>query len=259
MTIIESIILGAVQGLTEFLPVSSSGHLVLFQKIFGLESGALSFDIALHLATALAVIWVFRDELIRLAKNPFSKEVGLLALGTVPAVVFALVFSDFIDRIFASGGTLGFEFLITAGILLFADRYSGKRSLELMTAKDALIIGTGQAIAILPAISRSGTTIAAGLVSGLNRETALKFSFLLSIPAILGAGILDAMKGGLSGSALLSPIYLAGMIASFIFGIFAIRFMLRIFSRKSLKPFAAYVAALGILIIFDQFLTHIFF
>lgn len=259
MTIFTAIILGTIQGFTEFLPISSSGHLVLFQKILGLESGALSFDIALHLATALAVIWVFRDELFRLVKKPLSREVGLLILGTIPAVVFALAFSNFIEKIFSSGSTLGFEFLITAGILFFADGYAGKRSLESMTAKDALVIGAGQAVSILPAISRSGTTIATGLISGLNRETALKFSFLLSIPAILGAAVLDIMKGGLSGAALISPVYLAGTVASFVFGILAIRFMLRVFSQKSLKPFAVYVSALGLLIILDQFVTRIFF
>lgn len=259
MTIFTSIILGIVQGLTEFLPVSSSGHLVLFQKIFGVESGALSFDIALHLATALAVIWVFRGDIFLFIKKPFSKEVGLLVLGTIPALLFALLFSDFIEKIFSSGVTLGFEFLITASVLLLADPKTGEKEIKTMTNRDALAIGAGQALAILPAISRSGLTIAAGLFSGLTREAALKFSFLLSLPAILGAAVFDAAKGGLTLSAFLSPVYIAGMTASFIFGIIAIRFMLRVFTGNSLRPFAAYVAVIGTLVIVDQFLTHIFF
>lgn len=240
------------------MPISSSGHLVLFQKIFGITENVLTFDIMLHIATIIAVVWVLRKEILGLIKKPFSKEVRYLIIATIPAVIAGLTLTDLIDKVFKSGSTLGFEFILTGMILLFADKIHGKKQIASMTARDATIIGIGQAIAILPAISRSGTTLAAGLFAGLNRETALKFSFILSIPVIFGAALLDIMRGNLTVSLILSPVYIVGMLSATFFGILAIRFMLNVFSKQSLKPFAIYVFILGGLVIIDQFLTHIF-
>jgi len=279
MNIFQSAFLGIIQGLTEFLPISSSGHLVLFQKIFGLTGNTLSFDVFVHLGTLMAVIVVFRKDILDILKKPFGKLPMLLVLGTIPAVIIGITFKDSIGALFASGATIGVEFLITGLILLWAEKLSCSSSvipaspsadgniqsscvpktLPSMTALDALVIGVTQAVAILPAVSRSGLTIAGALSRKLDREFALKFSFLLSIPAILGSVVfdgIDIIKDPASTQA--TPIII-GTSAAAISGYFAIRYMLKVFSKKSLMPFAVYVFILGGLIIIDQTITRIFF
>lgn len=258
MNSVQALILGTIQGLTEFLPVSSSGHLVLFQRLFGLRGDVLVFDIAVHLATLTAVIAVFWKDILGIFKKPFGKLTWLLVLGTIPAVVFGLAFKHWIERLFESGRTLGFEFIATGVVLWFAESIRSKnKKLGETSSMDALWIGTAQAVAILPAVSRSGLTIAGSLFRGLNREFAAKFSFLLSIPAILGAAILDlpdAVKtlkspdaAGVSRMALI-----LGMAAAFLFGWIAIRWMLRVLSRGSLRGFAVYVFVVGLLVLLEQ-------
>ena len=263
MTVIQAIILGIVQGLTEFLPISSSGHLVLFQKLLKVEGEVISFNIAVHLATLIAVFIVFRKDIFSILKNPFGKMTWLLAVGTIPAVVFALLFKDLIDMLFNSGATLGFEFILTGLIMLYAERKkSGNKRLEGTTYKDALIIGAAQAVAILPAVSRSGFTISGALFRGLDRSFAAKFSFLLSIPAILGAAVFDLkdileVSGGGLGMSTLPMI--AGTLAAAVSGYLAIKFMLRILQKGSLKIFSYYVFALAVFILIDQAFFGYFF
>lgn len=256
MNIFQGFILGLIQGLTEFLPISSSGHLVLFQKLFGLEKGVLTFDVAVHFATLIAVVWIFREDVIGMIKKPFSKLTLLVVAGTIPTVIIALVFKDQIERIFESGVTLGFEFLLTGFVLWFAENIRSKnKGLENTSYVDAAVMGTAQAIAILPAVSRSGLTLAGALMRGLNREFALKLSFLISIPAILGATLFDLKDTiGAAGAAEqigLWPLVI-GMLVAGISGYLSIKFMLKIFSKTSLKIFSYYVFALGILIIVEQ-------
>lgn len=265
MTELQAIILGLVQGLTEFLPVSSSGHLVLFQKIFekagGLTANVVSFDVAVHIATLLAVISVMKDDIIAILKKPLCKLTYLIVVGSIPTAILGFLFKDIIEQLFKSGKTLGFEFIVTGLVLWLAENINTKnKGIREMSYFDAAFIGTAQGLAILPAVSRSGLTLAGGLVRGLNREFAIKFSFLMSIPAILGAALPDIyhlVKGTeAAGSVGAMPLAL-GMLAAAVSGYFAVKYMLRIFTKASFKVFSYYVFALGALILLDQFVFHI--
>lgn len=265
MTVLEGFILGIIQGLSEFLPISSSGHLVLFQKLFGIKENVFSFDIALHVASLAAVVAVMWKDIIEILKKPFSKLPLLIIVGTIPTALIGMIFSDLFEKLFESGACLGFEFILTGAVLWYAEntRSKNKRLLE-MNYSDALVIGTAQGFAILPAASRSGFTIAGALFRGLNREFALKFSFLMSIPAILGAAAKDIYDnifktGGLHGLAADVWPMAAGMAAAAVSGYIAIRFMLKVFSKSSLKLFSYYVFVIGALILADQFFLNIIF
>lgn len=269
MGIFEAVLLGVLQGLTEFLPVSSSGHLVLMQKIFDISEPTLLFDTMLHLGTLAAVFVALRKDIWAIMKRPFQKLTWLVILATVPTVVIALLFRDAIEAAFHSGSTLGFGFLITAALLVFSEFLSSRsgpaRGEKEMGVLDALLIGTLQGVAILPAISRSGSTIAGALSRRLDRDLAARFSFLMSIPAILGAAVLQGMDlldpeaadvafGGISAAAVI-----AGTLSAAVVGFFAVSFMLKMIRERKLTPFALYVAVLGAAILADQFIFHIFF
>ena len=283
MDIVSAIVLGAVQGLTEFLPVSSSGHLVLLQKVFGIQEPALLYDTMLHMGTLLAVFVVLRRDILAILRQIIQPLTGFLILATIPAVVAALAFEDEIEAAFESGRFLGFSFLLTSALLVTAELLS-RRSLKNFTTKtgnmnalDAIVIGVLQAVAIIPGVSRSGATISGALSRGLDRDFAARFSFLLSIPAILGALVFqlkdlltaDVADGGAVGIDVsasrgiavgISPVALAaGTAIAAIVGFFAIRFMLKIVREKSLFGFAIYTAVLGTLVIVDQFVTHFVF
>ncbi|MCJ7855833.1 undecaprenyl-diphosphate phosphatase [Lachnospiraceae bacterium NSJ-143] len=261
MSIIHAAILGLIQGLTEFLPVSSSGHLTLFQKIFGIEEATMSFDILLHVATLIAVFVCYWDDIWRLIKRPFQKTTYLLVAATIPTVIIALVFGDIIDNTFGDGKFIGFNFLITGFVLLYADfKSEGRKKIKDMSYADALIVGTMQGIAICPAISRSGMTITGALSRDLNRSSAARFSFLLSIPAILGAMVLtikDMVSDGGAGFEAIGILPTAvGFVVAAVSGFVAIKFMINIIKKGKLRYFSIYVFILGILLIFDQFVTH---
>lgn len=261
MTTLQGLVLGLVQGLTEFLPISSSGHLVLFQRLFGLSEGVLSFDIAVHLATLAAVVAVFRQDIWAMIRRPTSKFTLLVVVGTIPTALIGFLLKKPIEALFESGRTLGIEFLATGLILILAEALAKRKSARKGEAEtnylDAAAVGTAQGIAILPAISRSGLTLAGALACGIEREFALKFSFVMSIPPILGAGLLDAKDlveagGGIGVAAL--PL-IVGMLAAAVSGYFAIRFMLKVFVKASLKYFSYYVFVLGASIIAEQLLS----
>ncbi len=265
MGILESIALGIVQGLTEFLPVSSSGHLVLLQKIFGtaqLEGASdpqlLFFDTMLHLGTLLAVVVVMWKDILGLFKKPFHTMLYLI-IATIPAVVFALLFQDFIEDTFG-GGYLGYAFLLTALILtlseVIAKRVGNRRELK---AGSALAMGMMQVVGMLPGVSRSGSTIAGGLACGVERQKVARFSFLMSIPAIIGASMFNGYNALQSGNLNIewAPL-IAGVVCAAVTGYIAIRFMLALISKKRLWGFAIYVAILGALVLLDQYLLHIF-
>ena len=254
-------LLGLVQGLTEFLPVSSSGHLVLMQKVLGMDTqGSLFFDTMLHLGTLAAVFAVFYKEIWDMLRRPFQKKVGLILAATAVTVALTLLFRDFIEASF-SGSFLGVEFLITAALLFLTQRLAhGKKAVEKMTYLQAAGVGLMQGISILPAVSRSGATIAGSRFFGLKKKDAAEFSFLLSIPAILGSVVLQ-LPGVVETGLKNEPwgAMLAGMLVAGVSGYFAVRLMLRIIVKKSLMGFAWYVAALGVLVILDQLVFHVFF
>jgi undecaprenyl-diphosphatase len=259
MSKLEAFILGIIQGLTEFLPISSTGHLYLGRHLFGLDEAGLFLDTMLHVGTLLAVLVIYKHELWQIIRNPFGKLSMLLILGTIPAVIVGFLFKDMFDSISKSGITIGWEFLLTGLILWMADGIkNGRKKMETITYGDALFIGTFQAAAIFPAVSRSGLTIAAGLFRKLDRETAAYFSFLLSIPAIAGGIVLQfgEMLSGHAEAISFTSLFIA-TLSSALFGYMAVVWMINFLKRKSLKIFAVYVWVLGISIIILQ-MTGIF-
>lgn len=267
MDIIQAIILGIIQGLTEFLPVSSSAHLVFMTDILHLPQN-VAFDTVLHLGTLVAVVgyfWkdiaeiiqafvssiidMFRGKFKRgLSDEPFKKLAWLIIIGTIPAGLAGILFKSDLEALFSNILYVGF-FLIITGILLWAaERVKpGEKDVKDMTLKNAIVIGIFQAISIAPGISRSGSTIAAGLFSGLNRELAARYSFLLSIPAILGAALVQAKD--ITSFDFSTAVLLAGFLASLIFGYLAIKLLMKIIKERTLMIFAYYCWVVGIIVI----------
>ena len=307
MSVLTAIVLGVIQGLTEFLPVSSSGHLVLFQKIFGIEEPALLFDIMLHVGTLVAVFAVLWKDIWAILKKLCQPLTAYLILATIPTVIIALALRAPIEKLFETGQFLGVCFLITAALLSAAELLSrraaaggaaaadsGLKKPGEMNWLDALAIGIMQAVAIIPGVSRSGATLSGALSRRLNRDFAARFSFLLSIPAILGAAILqlkDVVKSGAasaaadaaasatdaasaaaasaadaasaagaaSGGGIGIAAMIAGTASAAIVGFFAVRLMLKIVREKSLWGFAIYTGILGVLVLVDQLVTRLVF
>ena len=261
MTLLEALILGIIQGLTEFLPVSSSGHLVLAQKLFGIDGGVVFFNVAVHLATLAAVCIALWEEVVKLIKKPICKMTGLLIIATIPAVFAGLLLNDLFDSITASGVTVGIGFLVTGAVLIVTTRLkSGDRTLEDLKWHDAIIAGIAQAIAIVPGISRSGMTITANLSLKMKKELAVKFAFLMSIPVILGGFILETYQLVSDGSAEIEWLPVAiGMIAAGISGYFAIKLFIRTVMKGNLKWFAFYAFVVGLLVLADQLFIGKFF
>ena len=277
MDLIQGIIIGIVQGLTEFLPVSSSAHLVFIQNILGVES-SLAFDVFLHLGTLIAVLWFFRWDIIKMLKSwwlsigdilqgrfregfdadPYKRLAWYVILATIPVAIVGVLFDDAIDSLFAGALYVPAFFLFVTGTILYLSQRmaSGNVNLHNISKKEALWMGLGQACAILPGLSRSGTTIAAGLTIGLEKEFAAKFSFILSIPAIFGAFIFKLKDIGSAMDVNFLPIFL-GFIAAIIAGYLAIKWMLDLIQNKSLDIFAYYCWVVGI-VVFMGSIAHIF-
>ncbi|HBG01957.1 MAG TPA: undecaprenyl-diphosphatase [Firmicutes bacterium] len=268
VTTIQAIALGVIQGLTEFLPVSSSGHLVLFSQLFGVQQSSLVFEIMVHVGTLVAVLVALRSEVmvmitsfLTLVQNPkragqlMKEDAGCrllvaLVVGTLPAVAVAFLLKDRIEQLFSSSLFVGSMLIVTGTILYLTERSRGRsKGLAKLSTTDALVIGLGQAVAIVPGISRSGTTIAMGLFRGLNRESAARFSFLLAIPAILGALVFsldDVLQGTVSlGWGTLS----AGFLAAAITGFMGIRFLLDLVQKGKLVWFSYYTWLVGVLVV----------
>ncbi len=254
MNFFEALILGIVQGLTEFLPVSSSGHLVIFEKLMGVGEEALYFNIAVHFATLAAVCIALREEVVGLIKKPFSKMMGLLIIATVPAAIAGVLLNDLFKDVSSSGITVGIGLFITGTVLVISTRLNAdKRGLKDLKWHDALIAGLAQAVAIIPGISRSGMTIGANLSLSMKRELAVKFAFLMSIPVILGGFVLETYKIITESTAdfNLMPV-IVGMIAAGTAGYFAIRFFIRTVMKGNLKWFAVYVFIVAAFVFADQ-------
>jgi len=255
--IIKTLILGLIQGLTEFLPVSSSGHLLVARKLFNLAEAGLLLDTMLHIGTLIAVIAVFWRDILDMIRRPFSHLTLLVIVGTIPTAIIGLLFKDFFEEIARTGATVGWEFLATGVILWFADKLKDKgyKDIQGISFLDALIVGALQGAAILPAISRSGLTIAGALFQRIDRRAAARFSFLLSIPAIMGAAVIqipDLLEGGTEAIGA-GPLVL-GTAAAAVSGYVAVKWMLQIIQRGSLKVFAVYVWVLGGIILGAQLL-----
>ena len=272
MDIIHAIIIGLVQGLTEFLPISSSGHLVLIPHLIGFESN-LVFDTVLHVGTLLAIFICFWEDIVKIIKaffdsladipkgklvpnirkDDYKKLAWLLIIGNIPAGIIGILLKDYFEAAFSNVLMVGIFLLVTGGILYSSEWVASlieegqRRGMDKLTLKDSLIIGLAQAFAILPGISRSGSTIGTGLFLGLKRDLVAEYSFLLSIPAVAGAAVLqikDITTIDISASALI-----AGFLTAAISGYFAIKVVMTLIQNKSLKIFAYYCWVIGIIAI----------
>ena len=277
MDILQGIIIGIVQGLTEFLPVSSSAHLIFIQKLLGVES-SLAFDTFLHLGSLLAVLIFFRADIYKMLHawwlsvgdllqhrfkegfyaDPYKRLAWYVILATIPVGIVGVLFESQVDALFAGALYVpGFFLFVTGTILYLSQRIaSGQIDMSHIGWFQSLFMGLGQACAIMPGLSRSGTTIAAGLVVGLDKEFAAKFSFILSIPAIFGAFLVQLKDIGLSMSGDGAAILL-GFVAAFVSGYLAIKWLLDLIQNKSLDIFSFYCWIVGI-IVFMGSITHIF-
>lgn len=250
MTTFQALILGIIQGITEFLPISSSGHLVIFQHIFGITA-PLSIDVLLHLGTLVAVFIAFWDDIISILKKPFSRLTYLIIVGIIPAGLAGYLLEPLIAKAFESLLVVGLGLIFTGLVLKYSEylsnRYLNLKLVNETTYKDALFIGIIQALAIVPGISRSGSTIAAGLAAGLDREFAARFSFLLSIPVILGAGIFQLKDGLAINPGIGYMPYITGFVAAALFGYLAIRVVVNLVKEGKLSVFSYYCWTLAAL------------
>ena len=264
MSWLQAIVLGIVQGLTEFLPISSSAHLVLVPWLLGWTfepETAFVFNVLVQMGTLVAVLIYFRADLLAILRamwagvlrrqplaEPDSRLGWMIALASIPAAVAGLVFKDWVEQAFASPLAVCIFLVVNAALMLGAERLARlQRGLKDVNAGDALAIGSAQALALFPGISRSGSTISAGIVRGLVRPEAARFSFLMSIPVMIGAGLVAGIDLVRSPSSLeqIGPI-LVGFTAAAVVGYLAIRWLLGFLARNSLIPFAVYCAALGV-------------
>lgn len=256
----HALILGALQGLTEILPISSSAHLIIIPKLLGWAESGLTFDVALHVGSLIALSLYFWRDILDMAYNFFASISGkglqtagtrlpwYIIAGTIPAVIVGKTFEGPIEKIFRQSPTLICSFLIVFGLILaFADTTGAKRwKLDRLTLQSALLIGLAQCLALIPGVSRSGVTITAALLLGYNRETSARFSFLLSLPIVFGAALLKVgglLKTGIpEGEA--TPL-LIGVASSAIFGYLSVMFLLKLVQRYSLYPFVWYRLVAG--------------
>lgn len=268
MSYLSAIILGLVQGVAEFLPISSSGHLAIFQKFFSLadvEHDHMFFDVLLHLGTLIAVFVAYRKDIAEILREffamvhlrrlpkgekpdiPARRMILMLILATLP-LVLVLPIKDHVENLYTNTFFIAFALVVTGLLLFLSDRMKrGTKDAKSATMVDALLVGAAQAVAVVPGLSRSGTTISAGLARGFERAFAVKFSFLMSIPAVLGANILsivDAIKAGIDTSLL--PVYLVGVLVAMVSGYAAIRLLRYIAQKGRFGGFAYYCLGAGL-------------
>ncbi|MGI5940186.1 MAG: undecaprenyl-diphosphate phosphatase [Thermoleophilia bacterium] len=267
MNVLDALVLGVVQGATEFLPVSSSGHLVLIPEFFNIPAPTLGFDILVHLATLVAVVGYFMGDVVKIVvsivapKRMERTEVVYwrrlflwLVIGTVPAALAGVLFGSFFEGLFSSTLAVGIFLVVTCLLLTGADAVLDRmrrriEGLGRMRAQDALIIGFYQALAIAPGVSRSGATICAGIFLGFDRPTAARFSFLLSIPVILGAFLVNLGDISMAFAGADGLAYVVGAISAAVSGFLAVSFLMRYLSRHRLRVFAVYTAVVGVIVI----------
>lgn len=249
MGIFEAVVLGVVQGITEFLPISSSGHLIVIPEFFSWQEGGLLFDVGLHMGTLLAIIFALWSDFLGIFK---SKKLFMnIVIATIPVVLAGLFIPGEIFDAMRTPVVVSASLVVWGIFLMLADKIGKKtRGLKDLTMWEAWLIGLFQVIALIPGTSRSGITISAGLISGANREASAKFSFLIAVPAIAGAGLLTGLDAWQAGE--LSQIdlsFLAGFLASFISGILAIKLLLNLVRKISYAWFGAYRIALAVIIL----------
>jgi undecaprenyl-diphosphatase len=251
-TLLEIVILAVIQGLTEWLPISSSGHLVIAQKYLGLNL-PLVFSVMLHTGTVIVVLVAFRKDIAdiikAMVKRDFETEDGrmalLIAVGSVPIALMGFFLHDFFESLFSNLPAVGLALLVTGVVLFFSEKRSGNKKLGIF---DSLIIGVAQAVAIIPGVSRSGVTVATGLLRKVDKVKAFKFSFLLSVPAVLGATVLEAREL-VVGNVDVIPLFL-GVIVSMIVGFASLKLLQKVVMREKFHLFAYYCWTVGLVLIF---------
>ena len=265
MNILQIIILGIIQGISEFLPISSSAHLIIFRDIFGIGSFVkgnmeLTFDIALHLGTLIAILLFFYKDFIDMIKKGFSKDIKkkdgkllwYIVLATIPAAIVGVLFEDIIDKMVKLNYILIACALIIMGIVIYlCDKYNKQeKNVKDITMKDAIIIGCSQVFALIPGFSRSGTTIAMARILNVKREDAAKFSFFLSAPVVAGAVGLKLLKSETWAMIMAnSTVFIIGILASFITGLICIKFLLKYLNKHDFKAFMIYRIILAIVVL----------
>ncbi|HLC88848.1 MAG TPA: undecaprenyl-diphosphate phosphatase [Candidatus Nanoarchaeia archaeon] len=255
MNLLEAVLLGVVQGITEWLPVSSSGHLVLLQNLFNIEQPVI-FDLILHIGSLIVVLIVFRKSITELIRGILKGEKAhlrflfQLILASIPIALVGILLNDFIKSIFNDTKTVGFSLLFTA-MVLFLSKYPKIKD-KALTYKNTFIIGIFQAIAILPGVSRSGSTLSAGLMQGVNKKDTARFSFLMFIPAILGATLFELKNVSQVTDMLALTI---GTIAAIITGIASLKLLLYIINKGKLSYFGWYCLIVGLAILIPQYLA----
>lgn len=274
MSVLKAIIMGIVQGAAEFLPVSSSGHLVLFGEMLGINEANNTFEVLLHLGTLFAIFVVYYKDIIEMireffrmvadifngkfnVKNPYRRLIILIIVASIPTAIIGLLFQDTFEALFSSVFIVGVALIVTGTFLYISDKViPGRKTEKTMSFGNALVIGTIQGLAITPGISRSGSTIVAGLFSGLTREMAIRFSFLMSIPAVLGALLLkskDIIALGVSSSEPTLP-YIVGTLVSAVVGILSIKLLELLMKKQKFHYFAYYCWIVGIVAVLTSFL-----
>lgn len=271
MTYLQAVILGLIQGLAEFLPISSSGHLALLQHFFGITGdNVIIFTVLLHVGTLISVFFMYWKDILelivelgitirdlvtgkglRLDERPTRKLGVMIIVATIPTAIIGFTLNDFFEGLYGNILFIGIGFLITGTFLFLSEKFGqNRKNIEKMNFRNAIFVGVMQGVAIYPGISRSGSTLMAGLTAGLKREFAVRFAFLISIPAIMGSALVEgknAIEAGIDTS-VIGPV-LAGMAVAAISGVLAIKLMIRVVSDKKLKYFSYYVWALGIAVI----------
>lgn len=274
MTLVQAIILGIFQGVAEFLPISSSGHLVVLQQFFGIKEGNLFFTEMLHFGTLISIVIVYFNDIIKIIveffnmlrisiknkkfkiNNGYQKLGLLIIMGSIPTAIIGLLFEDFFEKLYSSSLLpIGIAFLVTGTLLWVANNnpYENK-NVKNMSFLDSIIIGIFQGIAIIPGISRSGSTIVAGLFRGLDRSLATEFSFLLALPATFGAGLLGIIQVVKTGNevAFTTPL-LMGVILSAIVGVLSIKILIKVLKKDKLYYFSYYLWIVGLITIISSF------
>jgi len=247
---VEAIILGIVQGLTEFLPVSSTAHLILLPWFFGWKGDldSLTFDVALHAGTLLSLIICFWKDWVEILLNN-RKLLALLVVATLPAGITGILLKDAVETTLRSPLIIVFTLVLFGIVMLISERWKRGREIKDMTFSDAIIIGTAQAIALIPGVSRSGITISAGLFRGLGREASARFSFILSTPVIFGATLLEGRKLISKAGSYDLNLFMAGVVTSAVTGYIAIKFLLYFLKKHPLNIFVYYRFVLALIII----------
>lgn len=253
MNLFQAAVLGVVQGLSEFLPISSSGHLVLVQNYFGINEGAVVFDIFLHFATLLAVLIYFRKDILKITK----KELLIIVVASIPAGIVGIFFEASIEQAFSSLLLVGL-FLIFSGVLNFITEYKLKNQKQVkkeVGIKEALIIGIFQAIAVLPGISRSGSTVSAGSMQNIDRKKTFRFSFLMVVPVIFGANLIHLLRVINGDPLAIDPsILLAGGSLAFVSGMLSLKVFEYVIDKAKMNYFGLYCLIVGSLVIVSQVL-----